>query len=289
MEPTARRTRVGSNGHGFTRVALPVVGTRKRAAFTLVELLVVIGIIALLISILMPALSKAREQANAVKCMSNQRQLGQAIVMFSNEHNGYLPKAWFNDGVIESGMNGGKMTWEYRAPMYGWTYILSLYSGRNKEVFRCPSDDSDYYYDTGNNALGGLPDDPTADDIPGSYRLNISDLPNGPWEAVRVTRLIEPTRAIVIADGKKGFGGNEWNQLARWEADFAKVSKTFKDNVAWNRHRNRGMYVFADGHAENLEWNETWTESGPVLTGGSRATMWRHNYDGVNKGWVDRM
>jgi len=78
-------------------------------AFTLVELLVVIGIIALLISILMPALSKAREQANAVKCMSNQRNLGNALVLFTQEHQGFLPKAWFNDGPIGSGISG-KMT-----------------------------------------------------------------------------------------------------------------------------------------------------------------------------------
>ncbi len=59
--------------------------------FTLVELLVVIGIIALLISILMPALRKAREQANGVACSSNQRQLMQAFLMFAAEHQGRLP------------------------------------------------------------------------------------------------------------------------------------------------------------------------------------------------------
>jgi prepilin-type N-terminal cleavage/methylation domain-containing protein/prepilin-type processing-associated H-X9-DG protein len=64
----------------------------RRKGFTLVELLVVIGIIALLISILLPSLNRARETANRVKCGSNMRQIGQAIQLYANENKGNYPR-----------------------------------------------------------------------------------------------------------------------------------------------------------------------------------------------------
>jgi len=77
-----------------------------RKGFTLVELLVVIGIIALLISILLPALGKARQQANLIACASNLRNIGQAINEYASENKGYLP-----DGQGDPVKKGIWWTW----------------------------------------------------------------------------------------------------------------------------------------------------------------------------------
>src|SRR3954466_1110127 len=72
----------------------------SRKGFTLVELLVVIGIIALLISILLPSLNRARETANRVKCGSNLRQVGQAILLYANENKGNYPRTTYTPAAV---------------------------------------------------------------------------------------------------------------------------------------------------------------------------------------------
>jgi prepilin-type N-terminal cleavage/methylation domain-containing protein/prepilin-type processing-associated H-X9-DG protein len=228
---------------------------RHRPGFTLVELLVVIGIIALLISILMPALSKAREQANAVKCLSNQRNLGSALVLFTQEQKGYLPKAWFNDAPYPGGPS-----WRFVPPKIGWDYVLLQYLGNNREIFRCPADEPGEF--RGGDAYAGG----DSDRIPASYRINIShqhafgvpDVPAiRPLYATKLSKLKNSSRAIMFFDG-----ANEpprWHHVATWEiSPFGQVRKNFKNNVGWNKHRGRANYTFADGHAESLLWEETW-------------------------------
>src|ERR1700722_2631433 len=85
----------------FQQIGRPAFGAQshvmrtKRSAFTLVELLVVIGIIALLISVLLPVLGRARAVANDTLCESNLRQVTLAMLMYANDYHGLLPPAQY--------------------------------------------------------------------------------------------------------------------------------------------------------------------------------------------------
>ena len=117
---------------------------RRMRGFTLVELLVVIGIIALLISILLPALNKARESANAVKCSANLKSIGAGFSIYLAEYKGTFPPAYVYtvDSTAGSPDVGGGTAANPTSGYYHWSwYIFS--AGRNQSVaeqaFTCPS------------------------------------------------------------------------------------------------------------------------------------------------------
>jgi len=99
------------------------------AGFTLVELLVVIGVIALLISILLPAINRAREKANTIKCAANLRSLGQGLSMY----------------IAQSGHYPGAYAQFYYAV---WPTRVRTALGGNRDVFNCPSRPLEYEWTT---------------------------------------------------------------------------------------------------------------------------------------------
>jgi prepilin-type N-terminal cleavage/methylation domain-containing protein len=114
---------------------------RSRRAFTLIEILVVVAIIALLIAILLPSLARARVQAKSVQCLSNLKQQGYAALMYAHDNKGVLPGSWFDS--IE------KLPWNTQnlgtaaKPLWvtGFRYpIIKTYKQSGlADVFYCPA------------------------------------------------------------------------------------------------------------------------------------------------------
>lgn len=122
---------------------------RKWGAFTFIELLAVIGIIGLLAVLLLPALSRTRENANAARCAGNLRSIGQAIALYANENNNDIPSVVDSAGIT-------------------WDASLLPYLDDSPAVFHCPGDrpapaDSDKrprtYAANGGVAYGVPPDE----------------------------------------------------------------------------------------------------------------------------------
>jgi prepilin-type N-terminal cleavage/methylation domain-containing protein/prepilin-type processing-associated H-X9-DG protein len=154
---------------------------RNQAGFTLVELLVVIGIIALLISILLPSLNRARETANRVKCGNNLRQIGLALKLYANENRNAFPRAVYTAGASASPTwgTGFNSTDPFSADWVAKSgqnndvtaafFLLLRTQDITSEVFTCPSSNADKWdfgggsntaqnFSNWNNASGSLGD-----------------------------------------------------------------------------------------------------------------------------------
>jgi len=229
----------------------------KRKAFTLVELLVVIGIIALLISILLPSLNRAREQANWLKCMSNLRQVGQAMTMYCNNNKGRFPTAgagtkpydWIFWEDWPVGVNPNrKLDNSMIAPYLGIPV--------NPEVLRCPSDIIENHVSKGygytyssNYLITRLP----APDWAGIYGVGESNAPMRISEIVSAADkiLLIDESATTVDDGCWAWMsqlGQGQNLISNRHMKRQEMKTLLKDPNA-----GKGNACFADGHVEYVE------------------------------------
>jgi prepilin-type N-terminal cleavage/methylation domain-containing protein/prepilin-type processing-associated H-X9-DG protein len=252
-----------------------------RRAFTLIELLVVIAIIAILAAILFPVFSQAREKARQTSCLSNTKQMGLGLNMYSQDYDGNLCQTSWELGSFKA-----KVT---------WTYLIQPYV-KNNQIFFCPSDTTPVVplnpICGPNDVVGVSLCDAEAPKL--SYINNYNAMPAHDWLPPNEASFDSPASMIVIAERRNTLNNPAKTVIGQWKgfspfittssnhgtgagsgqicpgdtyryATWAETQAgllTSKDTpeitrVLFDRHLTGSNYSFYDGHSKWFKGEQT--------------------------------
>jgi prepilin-type N-terminal cleavage/methylation domain-containing protein/prepilin-type processing-associated H-X9-DG protein len=259
-------------------------GAPRRAAFTLIELLVVIAIIAILAAMLLPALARSKEAGMAVACLSNQKQIGLAILMYAGDNQDVFPQLtpWWTAGPYTNSVNlpcGGEWMRPDRVTPNTIAPMLTNYIP-SKLVWTCAKRKRGTDYVTSSGVQTGDPG------LTGflSYGFNEIGVFGGPdlatgdmtgkTQKFKSANVQRPSDLVAICDVS---GSNDPSQI-NGDADAAWLDTVWAGNsgpyepvvgfngrvqTAFAKHNNRINFIYVDGHAapsypSQITWGQFW-------------------------------
>mgnify|MGYP005855348965 CR=1 FL=1 len=256
----------------------------KRSAFTLVELLVVIGIIALLIAILLPALQSARAHALRISCAANMRSIGQAAMAYAQDHNNLIPRdytpGWHGNPTKPSPLAPEVLSPYVSGPK--WPLPLSADPGDatrdpllaavfiNIKVYNCPAfpDSAQPAFSAKNHVTG---QSVTIDQQTFDYVFNAYDFErwrtkrlHGGTGLTKLNKIPSASAVVYMIDASVDRPLNNFTYH-----DISKPDQLWNGSeprmLTDDRHRGRVNMCFFDGHAETREIEQIkWEMFNPI-------------------------